>query len=138
MPATKAGTQQKPSARIPVSSGSGLIVSRQGFAVTNYHVVQDCAEVRVARRLDEAQVVRVMAVDEHNDLALLNLAGISDAIVFLRSEPPLRVVARLVWKSERAHSSGCWEWLTHSRPPGQAATGGMRHGRAYQDRGAAA
>ena len=32
----------------------------------------------------------------------------------------------------------CWDWLTHSRPPGQAATGGMRHGRAYQDGRAAA
>jgi transposase len=48
------------------------------------------------------------------------------------------VVARLVWKGEMAHSSGCWEWVTHSRPPSQAATGGMRHGRAYQDGEAAA
>jgi ubiquinone/menaquinone biosynthesis C-methylase UbiE len=32
----------------------------------------------------------------------------------------------------------CWDWVTHSRPPGQAATGGMRHGRAYQDGRAAA
>jgi hypothetical protein len=29
-------------------------------------------------------------------------------------------------------------WLTQSRPPGKAATGGMRRGRAYQDGGAAA
>jgi hypothetical protein len=29
-------------------------------------------------------------------------------------------------------------WLTQSRPPGKAATGGMRHGRAYQEWGAAA
>ena len=29
-------------------------------------------------------------------------------------------------------------WLTQSRPPGKAATGGRRHGRAYQERGAAA
>ena len=29
-------------------------------------------------------------------------------------------------------------WLTQSRPPGKAATGGMRRGRAYRDGGAAA
>jgi hypothetical protein len=43
-------------------------------------------------------------------------------VTFLEDE---EVVARLVWKSKMAHSSGCWKWLTHSRPPGQAATGGM-------------
>jgi transposase-like protein len=43
-------------------------------------------------------------------------------------------VARLLWKKEWRILPVNWGWLTQSRPPGKAATGGMRHGRAYQER----
>jgi hypothetical protein len=48
------------------------------------------------------------------------------------------VVARLLWKMEMAHSSGELSWTTTNEPSVRTATGGTRHGRGYQEVGAAA
>jgi TPR repeat protein len=50
------------------SVATAFYVSRQGQLLTNYHVVEQCGEVRLAGR-DEA--LKVVAVDAANDLALL-------------------------------------------------------------------
>src|SRR5712692_9439372 len=55
-----------------------------------------------------------------------------------RGEKGTEVVSRFVWKREMAHSSGWMRCPTTNRPPGKAAAGGMRHGEAYQEVGAAA
>jgi uncharacterized protein len=50
--------------------GSGVVVSSSGDIVTNEHVVQNCAKVRVQ---PQGMDVKVVAKDAKNDLALLRL-----------------------------------------------------------------
>ncbi len=59
--------------RVQNSLGSGVIVGAGGLIVTNYHVIDGADEIRVVlhdRREFEAEVV---AAEERNDLALLQL-----------------------------------------------------------------
>ena len=53
-----------------VSSGTGFFVSKRGYLITNFHVVESCRQVgvQVGRAIDTA---RVVALDPANDLALL-------------------------------------------------------------------
>jgi len=61
--------------RVQQSVGSGVIVSDDGFVVTNHHVIEGMTEVRVAladrREFDADVVLR----DQRTDLAVLRLKG---------------------------------------------------------------
>jgi hypothetical protein len=71
-----------------------------------------------------------------------SVAAVAEATVrCLRRAVPAAVpgvASRVVWKREMAHSSGWMSCPTTNRPSGKAAAGGMRHGEAYQEAGAAA
>ena len=69
-------TQRRP--RVQNSLGSGVILSDDGFVVSNYHVVGTASEIRVVtndRREFNAQVV---LADEASDLAILQLDDAED------------------------------------------------------------
>lgn len=51
-------------------SGTGFFVDAKGHLLTNYHVVEDCAEVAVLEA-DGTVATHVVRVDQHADLALL-------------------------------------------------------------------
>jgi uncharacterized protein len=59
----------KPLAR--VSSGSGIIVSRNGHVLTNQHVVRECGTHEVIDDADRKLKATLHAVDDVKDLALL-------------------------------------------------------------------
>jgi len=52
-------------------AGTGFAVSEDGQLVTNHHVVEECAEVRVRPAGKDAVAAVVVASDANNDLALL-------------------------------------------------------------------
>jgi len=54
------------------SSGTAFIVNKEGYAVTNHHVVTGCNEVRIEGRDGE---IKVISSDSVNDLAILKLSG---------------------------------------------------------------
>ncbi|AXQ30225.1 DegQ family serine endoprotease [Solimonas sp. K1W22B-7] len=57
----------------PQSLGSGFILWKDGYVVTNYHVVRDAKEV-IVRLLDRRQfAAQVVGSDEASDLALLRI-----------------------------------------------------------------
>jgi len=57
----------------PQSLGSGFILWKDGYVVTNYHVVRDAKEV-IVRLLDRRQfTAQVVGSDEASDLALLRI-----------------------------------------------------------------
>jgi S1-C subfamily serine protease len=73
-------------------SGTGIIVSRAGHILTNFHVVKDCTSIKVTQKADFAKPAAVLRTDAANDLALLKLPQshlTGEAAVF-RNGPPVR------------------------------------------------
>jgi TPR repeat protein len=68
----------------PKFTGTGFFIARNGYLVTNYHVVKDSGKVRVqaAAGLLDAVIVRV---DAASDLALLKVTGTFDALPVVSS-----------------------------------------------------
>ncbi|MGB6535549.1 MAG: Do family serine endopeptidase [Xanthobacteraceae bacterium] len=64
-----------PSRQVQRSLGSGVIIDASGLVVTNYHVIRDASEVRVAladkREFDASVVLK----DPRSDLAVLRIKG---------------------------------------------------------------
>ena len=67
-----------------VGTGTAFVVSTDGHAVTNDHVVAGCKEVRVQGRSD---LVQVLTRDEVSDLALLKMPGKTRATAALAPDP---------------------------------------------------
>jgi uncharacterized protein len=58
------------------STGSGFVVSSQGYVLTNYHVVEACLEVRVPDASGASTLPAIVAAfDAENDLAVLRLSA---------------------------------------------------------------
>ena len=65
--------EEPPLENTPQSLGSGFILWKDGYVVTNYHVVRDAKEV-IVRLLDRRQfTAQVVGSDEASDLALLRI-----------------------------------------------------------------
>ena len=67
-----------------VSAGTAFLISKQGDAITNSHVVNGCSELRVQGRDGTA---RVVSQDKINDLALLRLPGVVSSIAVIAADP---------------------------------------------------
>lgn len=65
-------------------TGTAFVVSPEGHAITNHHVVASCKEVRVQGRSD---LVQVITRDEISDLALLKMPGEARATAALAPDP---------------------------------------------------
>lgn len=73
------------------SSGSGFIVSRErGLVLTNKHVVRGCAAVKVRMAGGESRVAVVRALDQDDDLALLETRLPEGPAVSFRDDPAVR------------------------------------------------
>jgi len=67
---------EKPSAGQMVTGlGSGFFVSADGYAVTNYHVVDHATSVQVTTDDGEAHAAKVVGTDPQTDLALIKVEG---------------------------------------------------------------
>ena len=65
------------------AAGSGVIISEDGYIVTNYHVVEDARSVTVISALGKSYPATVYGYDEENDLAVLkvNETGLTPAVI---------------------------------------------------------
>ena len=73
------------------SSGSGFVVSRErGLVLTNKHVVRGCAAVKVRVAGGESRVATVRALDQDDDLALLETRLPQGPAVAFRDDPAVR------------------------------------------------
>lgn len=59
--------------RQPIPSGSGVILTVDGYIATNNHVVEDAGEVRVTLYDNRSFVAKVIGTDLQTDLALLKI-----------------------------------------------------------------
>lgn len=55
------------------SSGSGVIVAKDGYIITNYHVIQNATEIEVTLRNKNTYSAKVIGTDKDTDLALLKI-----------------------------------------------------------------
>jgi serine protease Do len=57
------------------SFGSGVIISKDGYIVTNYHVIQDAQSLEVQLRDERSFPAHVVASDEPSDIAVLKIGA---------------------------------------------------------------
>lgn len=71
------GGKQKRSVRTPKQqgSGSGVIISTDGYIVTNNHVVADADELTVTLNDNKEYSARIIGTDKASDLALIKIDG---------------------------------------------------------------
>ncbi len=71
------GVKQKRSVRTPKQqgSGSGVIISADGYIVTNNHVVADADELTVTLNDNKEYSARIIGTDKTTDLALIKIDG---------------------------------------------------------------
>jgi len=67
------GPDQRTRFRVETSFGSAVVFDREGFIVTNYHVVGDAAEIQVQMSDGSIITPEVVGVDAETDLALLKV-----------------------------------------------------------------
>lgn len=60
----------RPEAR---SSGSGVIISDDGFIVTNYHVIEEATNIEVVLNNNQRFFAKIIGIDPTTDLALLKV-----------------------------------------------------------------
>ncbi len=67
--------QLRPKKRLQTSLGSGVIIGRQGYIMTNNHVIEGAEQIRVVLASGKTLEARVIGADPDTDLALLKAPG---------------------------------------------------------------
>ena len=121
------------------SLGSGFIISKDGYVMTNHHVVKDASEILVRLSDRRELVAEVIGSDERSDIALLKVEAdhlpVVEIPMLLRNVIPIAKAFQSFWRdvgtghqldsrARRASSqaSACWGWCrrascsTASRP----------------------
>ncbi len=82
--------------RVQNALGSGVILSSDGLVVTNYHVVGQATEIRVALQDRREYAAEVVLADPQTDLAVLRLKGGKDFPAIRLADSDLVEVGDLV------------------------------------------
>ncbi len=87
--------EQLPEDRRPrqerASSGSGFVIARDGYIITNFHVVHDAAEI-IVRLFDRRELqAKLVGSDERSDIAVLKVEAQDLPAVKLGDSSSLRV-----------------------------------------------
>lgn len=73
------------------ASGSGFIISTDGYILTNYHVIEDADSVAVALYSGETYDAALVGYDESNDIAVLKIDAEGLAPVILGDSDSLNI-----------------------------------------------
>ena len=79
-----------------VSTGSGFIISEDGYVVTNYHVAESAEELTVTTYMGDEYVAQLVGYDELNDVALLKVDATGLDAVTIGSSDALAVGDQVV------------------------------------------
>jgi len=84
-------TPSTPLKRLETSLGSGVIVSSQGYILTNNHVIQGADEIRVVLANGENPAATVVGTDPDTDLAVLKINYVKLPAITIGQSKVLRV-----------------------------------------------
>ena len=59
--------------RPQMGSGSGVIVSYDGYIITNHHVIETAEEIQITTNDNQSYEAKIIGSDEQNDIALLKI-----------------------------------------------------------------
>ncbi len=85
------GNQRAPRQRLERSLGSGVIISREGYLLSNYHVVENADEILVALQDGRTTEARLIGGDPDTDLAVLKIELDQLPTIILGQSEKLRV-----------------------------------------------
>lgn len=80
-----------PQARRDKSLGSGFIISRDGYIVTNEHVVRDAESIRVKLSNDKVYDARIVGGDQKTDIAVIKIDAVDLPVAVLGDSDRLEV-----------------------------------------------
>lgn len=78
------------------SSGSGFIISENGYIITNHHVIDDAKTIKVTTYGDEEYTAELVGSDDANDVALLKINATGLPVAKLGSSDSLIVGDQVV------------------------------------------
>ena len=85
------------------ASGSGFIISDDGYILTNFHVLEDSSHISVSMYNGDSYDATLIGYDESNDIAVLKIDAEGLAPVILGDSNNLNVGDSVVAKIGRAH-----------------------------------
>jgi serine protease Do len=85
------GQQSHPQNQVEMASGSGVIISPDGYIVTNNHVVDKAIKIEVVTNDHQDFKARVIGTDPNTDLALIKIEGHNLPIVKLGNSDAVKV-----------------------------------------------
>ena len=96
------GGKQKRQVQTPkrVAAGSGVIISTDGYIVTNNHVVDGADELTVTLNDNKEYSARIIGADKTTDLALIKIDGKNLPAIAVANSDNVKV------------GEWCWPWAT--------------------------
>jgi Do/DeqQ family serine protease len=61
--------------RRTVGTGSGVIVSSDGYIITNFHVIENASEIEITTNDNKTFVAEIIGSDENSDITVLKISG---------------------------------------------------------------
>ncbi len=59
--------------RPQMGSGSGVIISSDGYIITNHHVIENAEDIQITTNDNQSYEAKIIGSDEQNDIALLKI-----------------------------------------------------------------
>lgn len=73
--------------REQVGTGSGVLISKDGYIITNNHVIENATEIEITLNNKKSYIAELIGADPNNDIALLKIEGDSfESIAFGNSD----------------------------------------------------
>ena len=69
------GRQMRPQYRRDKSLGSGFIINKEGYIITNDHVVRDAETIQVALSNEKTYTAKVVGSDQKTDIAIIKITA---------------------------------------------------------------
>ena len=77
------------------ASGSGFIITKDGYVVTNHHVIENATTITVTLTSGESYPAELIGSDEENDVALLKIDAADLPVVSIGDSDDLQVGAQV-------------------------------------------